>query len=250
MPGAYPDINNLDKATVKHAKNDRDELGFYDYFIKENKEIKNFLDILNLNMICVRGNHEDHDFIDNIESKSKEDIFSIDVYKKVWVCKSGKLQKFKINNQELKFAGIGRIGDRKIDGKIRDDKIYIQDYERKEMRKLYNLNEEIDILITHDKDNSVPNPYGTTFEIREFLDNVITYFHFYGHTGEPFNQKKDKNGITISVKISEAEFTEEGILPKGSMIIFEKNEQNICSFEVVEQKLTNNLTKHNWKYIF
>lgn len=42
--GAYPDMNNLDKATLKHAKNDRDELGFHDQFIKENKEIKSFPD--------------------------------------------------------------------------------------------------------------------------------------------------------------------------------------------------------------
>lgn len=31
--GAFPDIKNLDKATLRHASRDRDELGFYDDFI-------------------------------------------------------------------------------------------------------------------------------------------------------------------------------------------------------------------------
>lgn len=60
--GAYQNIENLDKATIKHAQYDRDELGFYDDFTKANQSIKSFLDELNINMICVRGNHEDHDF--------------------------------------------------------------------------------------------------------------------------------------------------------------------------------------------
>ena len=78
--GAYPTIENLDKATIKHAQYDRDELGFHDDFTKENAEIKSFLDQLNINMICVRGNHEDHDFLDNLEKENPQNsLFHIDV---------------------------------------------------------------------------------------------------------------------------------------------------------------------------
>ncbi|VXC10509.1 MULTISPECIES: metallophosphoesterase [Chryseobacterium] len=88
--GAYPNIENLDKATIKHAQYDRDELGFHDDFTKTNQKIKSFLDELNINMICVRGNHEDHDFLDNLEKEnSQNSLFPIDVYERVFVCRSG-----------------------------------------------------------------------------------------------------------------------------------------------------------------
>ena len=41
--GAYPNLEALDKATVKHAKYDRDELGFHDDFTVVNEEINSFL---------------------------------------------------------------------------------------------------------------------------------------------------------------------------------------------------------------
>jgi Icc-related predicted phosphoesterase len=195
--GAYPNIENLDKATIKHAQYDRDELGFYDDFTKENQSIKSFLDELKINMICVRGNHEDHDFLDNLEKENfQNSIYPIDIYRKVFVCKSGLKQKLETENEALTFVGVGRIGDRKG----RTEKRFIQDYERKEVKKLLKTKDNFDILITHDKDDSSQRGYGMA-EIREVLDNVIFHYHFYGHTGEPFKQETDFNGITQSIKI-------------------------------------------------
>lgn len=240
--GAYPNIENLDKATIKHAQYDRDELGFHDDFTKTNQEIKAFLDQLNINMICVRGNHEDHDFLDNLEKEnSQNSLFPIDIYGRVLVCKSGLPQKLETQNEVLTFVGIGRIGDRKG----RTEKRFIQDYERKEIKKLLKTKDPFDILITHDKDGSGDQGYGMT-EIREALDNVIFHYHFYGHTGEPFKQETYSNGITQSIKIKELEFNETGILEKGCMLILTK-ENGELSIEIADQKLTNKMTKFNWK---
>lgn len=240
--GAYPRIDNLDKATVKHAQYDRDELGFHDDFTKVNPNIKSFLDELNIKMICVRGNHEDHDFLDNLENdNSQTSLFPIDIYGKVFVCKSGFIQELKTKNEVLTFVGIGRIGDRKG----RTEKRFIQEYERKEIRKLLKTKDVFDLLITHDKDDSSQRGYGMS-EIREVLDNIIFHYHFYGHTGEPFKQETDFNGITQSIKIKELEFNESGILEKGCMIILTKENEEL-SIEIVDQKLTNTMTKYNWK---
>lgn len=240
--GAYPNIENLDKATIKHAQHDRDELGFYDDFTKIDQKIKEFLDELNINMICVRGNHEDHDFLDDLENKNPQNsLFPIDVYERVFVCKSGFTQKLETENEVLNFVGIGRIGDRKG----RSEKRFIQDYERKEIKKLLKTKETFDVLITHDKDDGSQRGYGMA-EIRELLDNVIFHYHFYGHTGEPFKEETDFNGITQSIKIKELEFNENGILEKGCMIILTK-ENGELSIEIVDQKLTNKMTKFNWK---
>lgn len=201
-----------------------------------------FLDELNIKMICVRGNHEDHDFLDNLESENVQNsLFPIDIYQKVFVCKSGLKQELRTEKDIITFVGIGRIGD-SIGQK---EKQFIQEYERKQVKKLLRTKEKFDILITHDKDNSSCRGKGMT-EIRELLSNIRFHYHFYGHTGEPFSQKIDFNGITQSVKIRELEFNESGILEKGCMIILTKENDEV-NIEIVDQKLTNKLTKYNWK---
>ncbi len=42
--GAYPSLENMDKATLKHAKYDRDEFGFFDDFttVNNNSLVENF----------------------------------------------------------------------------------------------------------------------------------------------------------------------------------------------------------------
>ncbi len=243
--GAYPDLSKLDKATLRHAKRDRDELGFHDDFIKENPKIKSFLDALNIKMICVRGNHEDHDFLNILEAQYPNDpSFPIDVYKKVWVCKTGWIQSFSKEDQTLKFIGIGRIGDRKG----RKDQKFIQDYERAILKKLQKTKEEFDLLIAHDKDASSQRGFGM-IEIRELLDNVYFQYYFHGHTGEPFSQQQDVDSFTTIVKIKELEFDSNGILPEGCMIIVKKDDIGDINIEVIQQKLTNQITKHNWKYL-
>lgn len=241
--GAYPRIENLDKATVKHAQYDRDELGFHDDFTKADPKIQSFLDELGLDMICVRGNHEDQDFLDELETQSVGPRFPIDVYRRVWICRSGLVQELKGGTQTLRVVGIGRIGDRKG----RSEKRFIQDDERREIRRLYHTKEDFDVLITHDKAGSLAGDYGMS-DIRELLDRVIFHWHFYGHTGEPFKEETDDNGITRSVKVKELEFDENGILPEGCMLILEKKGEGEFELEVVSRQLTNKLSKHNWKY--
>jgi len=240
--GAFPSLKNLDKATIRHAKNDRDELGFYDDFTTEKKEIKTYLDKLNLNMICVRGNHEDHEYLNQLEEVAGNSRFPIDIYKRVYVCKSGEIQQFEKGHEILSFVGIGRIGDRK--GRAAEQ--FVQDYERTKINKLRKIKAMFDILISHDKDDQSQRGYGMA-EIRMILDNVVFQYHFYGHTGEPFNVELDTNQITQSCKIKELEFTQDGILPPGCMIILEK-ENDQLNMEVVPLSITNKLTKHNWKY--
>lgn len=242
--GAFPDIKNLDKATIRHAKYDREELGFYDEFTQEKAEVTDLLNKLNINMICVRGNHEDHAFLDNLEKVyAKEIRFPIDVYKRVWVCKTGFAQTFELGDEKLSFVGIGRIGDRKG----RDEAQFIQEYEKKQLRKLLKTREHFDILLTHDKDSLSERGYGME-EISEILTHLIFHYQFHGHTGEPFNQRFAHNGITQICKIKELEFDENGMLGAGCMLVLDKIGEDKFELEIVPQTLTNRITKHNWRY--
>lgn len=159
------------------------------------------------------------------------------------MCKSGHIQKFEQDGITFNFVGIGRIGDRKG----RTTGAYIQEYERKIIRRLLKSKEVFDILITHDKDDQSQRGYGMP-EISEVLDNKIFQYHFYGHTGEPFNIETHSNSITQSCKVKELEFEKSGVLPNGCMVILEKLDESTFNFEVVETDITNQLTKFNWKY--
>lgn len=256
--GAFPDKSRMDKATLRHAKSDRDELGFIDDFVTSQSDVLAFLDKLDIDMLCVRGNHEDHEFLDELEQvaeTSDKAAFSIDAYKRIWVCRSGvpivisKNANIKsVNNKTLTSAlsiadiiarkahgtkilndaatlsivGVGRIGD--IKG--RQHPPFIQDYERLMLRKLTKYNQSFDILISHDKASDSQRGYGSP-DIKQLLDQVLFTYHFYGHTGEAYLQSVAENGMTNSVKVKELEFNGSGKLEKGCMIILEKSALDI-----------------------
>ena len=241
--GAYPDLNTLDKATIRHAQHDRDELGFHDDFVEAKTDIQTFLDQLNIDMICVRGNHEDHDYLDDLEAKYADNsLFPIDIYGRVFVCKSGEMQTFKKDDETLLFAGLGRVGDRKG----RTEKKFIQQYEFNKIKKLYKSKQIPELLITHDRDNTGEVGYGAQ-EIRDVLDHIPFKYHFYGHTGKPYSKTLDRNGITESVKVRELEFTRSGTLPEGCMLILEKDGHQL-NLTTVPLSFTNQFTQHGWKW--
>lgn len=244
--GCFPNKLKLDKATLRFSLQDRDELGFTDDFAVFKPLVGAFLDTLDIEMYCVRGNHEDHDYLDELEGQyHSEPCFPVDVYEKVFVCKSGHIIEFESEQETLTVVGIGRIGDHKG----RSHQRFIQPYERKVIKKLMDAEGIFDILITHDKDGSSRRGGGMP-EIQEVLEKVIFHYHFHGHTGEPFSVSTNENGITKTIKVKELQFDKKGMLPPACMLVLNKFAEDKFDLEVVEQDLTNKLTKFNWKNEF
>ena len=242
--GAYPDLAQLDKATVRHAARDRDELGFHDDFTAEKPDVKRFLDQLNVPMLAVRGNHEDHLFLDRLEAQHpQQPRFPIDAYQRVWVCKTGWVQQVAAGGEQLNFVGIGRIGD----AKGRRHPPFIQEYEQQALRKLGKTRQDFDLLLTHDKDGGSERGQGMA-DIARLLDQVVFAYHFHGHTGEPFGQQSHENGFTTTVKIKELEFEPSGVLPPGCMVVLDK-QAGALRLEVVPTSLTNQLPRHSWRLL-
>lgn len=231
--GAFPDLDRLDKATLRHAENDRAELGFHDDFCTEKPEIRALLDRLDIPMICVRGNHEDHAFLDDLETRAEDaPRFSIDVYNRVWVCKTGVPQSLQAEGTTLQFAGVGRIGNRK--GKTSPE--FLQPYEQNALRKLSSTKIDFDLLISHDQPQTVPGDYGMA-ELATLLDQVHFPYLFHGHTGQPFSITPFRHGLTEIVKINELEYDHTGLLPAHSMIIFEKSDAGALSIDMVGKEI-------------
>lgn len=240
--GAFPDTKKMDKATIKHARRDDQELGYSKFFVKTNPTVKAFLNDLNIDMICVRGNHEDHDYLDQFEEKSSNSLFPIDAYHRVYVCKSGMYQSFKKGDEEIVFMGIGRVGDRKG----RDESRFIREYEQKVIKQSLKENRKIDILISHDISSDMTYYPGFGLDdLRPILNQLKPALHFYGHTEEPYRMERDLNGYTYSVKIKELAFNNSGMLNDGCMIILE-NEYDEFEMKVVERSFIDRFQKNSW----
>ncbi|MCU0425718.1 MAG: metallophosphoesterase [Candidatus Kapabacteria bacterium] len=246
--GAFPDPEKFDKATLKHAKHNRDELGFFDDFTKRYDHTEAVLRRLGVDMYCVRGNHEDHDFLDELEQQLGEDAwaFPIDCYKHVFMLKSGVVMPFRYFGTTLNVLGIGRIGDRKN----RTEARFIQDYERERIAETIRQKPHIHVLLTHDTaDDMTEQGYGMK-ELRTVLDELIPEVHFFGHTGKPYTARLDNNELTQSVKIKELEFDAEGALPEGCMVILTFETDGKLSFEAVPKEFTDKFTQSNWQRFF
>lgn len=250
--GAFPSRANMDKATLRHAKNDRDELGFMDDFCQPNLDIQSFLDELDVSMLCVRGNHEDHAFLDDLESNYPEQAyFPIDCYQRVMVIKTGHLIELNAtknqDSETISLVGVGRIGD----SKGRTHAQYIQKYEHAKLKQLIKeskrKNTDYDMLITHDKDIDSERGYGS-MEIAELLNELAFSYQFHGHTGEPYHKRVADNGITDIIKIKELEFDSSGKLDTGCMLILEKKEDNFILKDVPINDIIG-FMKNTWRFM-
>ncbi|MDO4877891.1 MAG: metallophosphoesterase [Neisseria sp.] len=243
--GAFPDRGAMDKATLRHAARDRDELGFSDGFVRAKAEYAAFLDRLGLDMWCVRGNHEDHAFLDALEAQSPpgEPLFAIDAYGRVKVLKTGVPAYFEKDGDVAGIVGIGRIGDRK--GRTHPQ--FVQDYERQRLEGLIRARGTWDVLLSHDKAGGSERGYGSD-DVARVLDEIPFAYHFYGHTGEPFGAAWAENGITQSVKVRELEFDGAGRLPQGCMVVLEKSAQG-WMMEALPCAYIEAFTRHTWHYL-
>ena len=243
--GIFPDLQKLDKATLRHAKNNPLELGFYHHFYKLNRVTEEVLSAVKAPMVCVRGNHEDHDFLDMLEENSHDNRFSVDYYKRIFICKSGELQQFDFNKTKLNVVGIGRIGDRKG----RQSKAYIQDYERATINKTQKEKTPVNILITHDAAlHAVTKDFGMK-EIDTFINKKKPKLHFFGHTGTPYKQELTDNGVTTSIKIVELEFDDRQQLPNGSMVFLQWKNENSFELEVIQDSWLKEYQPTTWEYL-
>ncbi len=244
--GIFPELEHLDQATIRHARRDRSELGFHDFFVNPHPKVEEVLDKLACNMICVRGNHEDHEFLDQLEHIHPDDSrFPVDCYQRVFVCKSGHSQYIETPGGTIHFVGIGRIGDRKN----RDEPPFIQAYERKAIRQTIREQPSIEVLISHDVPVDMTDPGYGMKELRPVLDELRPAFHFYGHTGKPYAQVTDHNGVTQSVKVAELEYKRKEILDEGVMVILTIEEATPPTLEVVDAPWLKEYTKNTWQYV-
>ncbi len=247
--GIFPDLSRLDKATRRIAELDATELGFAEYFTQPRAEAEAVLENLACDMICVRGNHEDHQYLDGLEQQSETAVFPIDCYSRLWCLKTGFRHRVKVSGGELNLLGIGRVGAPDTEGEPYLDK-YIQRSEQDRLNQL--VGKPFDVLLTHDVRRDFICPGIGMREISMVLDRHAPAYHFFGHTGRPFEKSIDANGRTICSKLSDFEWDETdrgGRLNDGCLGILRWQDAASHQFHVVDAPWIKEYTPHTWKYL-
>jgi calcineurin-like phosphoesterase family protein len=244
--GVYPDETRLDRATIKHAKADPEELGFLAHFVERKAEVAAILDSTDCPMIFVRGNHEDHAFLDGLEAEASEPIFPVDAYSRICCLKTGVPYTFSAGTETVALLGIGRVGQ-PLGAQAKPK--YLQPDEQE---RLYRLEATpFDILLTHDVPQDAPGSRGME-EIRLVLDAYTPRYFFYGHTEEPYQQQIDRNGVTTAIRMADLNWergARHGLLPRGVMSMLRWSGREDHRFEVVDATWLEEYSAWSWRTI-
>lgn len=198
--GAFPIEAGMDRATIRFGRRDPTEFGFASDFASYHDDVAHALARTQCPLIFVRGNHEDHLWLDTLERQSDDAVFPIDVYQRVWCLKTGLPYALRSGTESLVMLGIGRVGPPTGETEATKPK-YLQEYE---MERLYGLGElSPDVLLTHDVPRHGIEPHPGMEEIRLLLDAYTPRYHFYGHTEELFQERLDSNGVTLSCRMAD-----------------------------------------------
>jgi hypothetical protein len=244
--GAYPSAAGMDRATLRHGRRDTTEFGFATDFTSAHEDVARVLARTRCPLLFVRGNHEDHVWLDTLERQADGPLFPIDAYRRVLCLKTGIPYTLGAGAESLVVLGIGRVGLPSGELEVAKPK-YLQDYERE---RLYGLGEvALDVLLTHDVPLHGTEPHPGMEAIRLLLDVYTPRYHFYGHTEEPFQERLDRNGVTRSCRMADLSWHHgtQGRLPPGVMGLVRWRGRNDSRFEVVGAPWLDDYRVWNWR---
>jgi len=249
--GAYPDRTRLDKATIRHAERDPSELGFLDDFASYRADVATVLAQTQCPLIFVRGNHEDHAWLDSLETQTEGALYPVDAYERIFCLKTGVPYTHHGGDEAVTILGIGRIGPPTGEQQPHKPK-YIQEHEQERVYRLGRPRQNFDILLSHDSARDFVTPGYGMDEIRLALDAYKPVYHVYGHTERPVDLRRDANGTTLSCKMSDLHWdpAERGQrLEAGAMGILRWRNRSDHHLEVVDAPWLHAYTAHTWRHM-
>jgi predicted phosphodiesterase len=246
--GAFFSEASLDKATRRYAQSDPSELGFLHNFVQYDPLIEKDLAKVSCNLVFVRGNHEDHAWLDQLEQKVEGPTFPVDVYKRIYCLRTGMPYVFQRGDEQLCILGVGRIGARDGVEDLQQAK-YIQRYESERIVELGNVS--VDVLLTHDAPRKYVYPESGLEEIGLILEQYKPSYHFFGHYGGPHKQSIYPQSGTQMHKLADLHWGKNisSTLEEGSMGILRWQNNNENSFEVVNATWMKEYTWHRWRHL-
>lgn len=246
--GVFPEPATTDKATVRHAEKDPTELGFSRDFLRYREDVAEALAETTCPLVFVRGNHEDHAWLDKREQAASGAAFPIDAYDRVHCLKTGVPYAFG-GDASITVVGVGRVGPPVGEREIEKPK-YVQEYE---LERLYALGtSRCDVLLAHDtRRDGISLGFGIE-EIGMLLDVAKPAYHFFGHYGGPCLVRTDANGVTVSCKLADLHWDpgdRSKRLEPASMGILRWHSRDDHHLEVLNAPWLRDYSAHSWSYL-
>jgi hypothetical protein len=241
--GYFPDLSRLDKATIRHAKDDPTELGAQDII-----EINELADEIFNDPHCpgglwfTAGNHEDFEALESLASSSGgEPDFAVDVYGKIRCIKDGGVVTFQ--DQVRVGALWGVDGEKDTRRKKLDKRGYIRGRSVERLAA-----SEFDVLITHDAPADAKRVgYGSDF-IRLVIDCARPKFAFFGHYhGEAAKSVQDFGETAVYHMGGMEMHGRDGCAETGSVGLLKCSDGEL-EFEYLSEEWLRTFTRHNWRY--
>ncbi|HEU5376293.1 MAG TPA: metallophosphoesterase [Ktedonobacteraceae bacterium] len=196
--GVFPDMAHLDRSTRRHSTFFPDSLGFLQYFTTTDSSVATTLNETHCPLVFVRGNHEDHVWLDTLEQQTPAPVFPIDVYQRVYCLKTGVPYLFTRGGETITLLGIGRIG--RPAAARKDRPRYLQPDEQLRLDQVEAA--PIDVLLTHDSARDQIYVGSGSEEIDRICVHLHPTYHFFGHYGGPCQYERVESTGTLRYKLA------------------------------------------------
>jgi len=243
--GAFPPPYRIDKATMRFAQKDPDELGFAQYY-EGSPEADGILGSeapdetrIGARMYFIKGNHEDFEFLHGMRSFDGGPV-PVDFYGMILHAQNGTIFPVSLNGMTVRVACLGGLAFH--GGPGTGNGIW---YTQSEVKRLWGAG-AADILLTHDV------PFGAVYaeagsrDILEYVSHVPPLFHFCGHYHED-GQQLDVPGTTRSFLLNEVGFRKPASLNAGCIGILQWRSPTDCGFELLRQPWLQDYTRQNFR---
>src|SRR5262245_39750086 len=240
--GYFPDVATMDKATLRHAKDDPLELGTLDIVTPNPLADRVFKEDPHCppGLWFTAGNHEDFGELERLARASGDQPdFVVDAYCRVWGIKDGEVKAFDCGLQVA--AGWGVDGDGPNCRQKLPPRAYIRERAVSQL-----LDAEFEVLLTHDCPADALHA-GLGSELLLALDQPA--FHFFGHYRGDGAQIEWPRSRTALFHLAGFELrTRDGHPESGGVGVLEQTETG-WAFDFVPDDELKPFTRHNWKWI-
>jgi hypothetical protein len=267
--GYFPDLSRMDRATIKHAKDDPLELGTLDLVTTNPLADKVFDEDPHSppGLWFTAGNHEDFDELERLAGGSgRQPDFVVDAYCRVMGIKDGQVKEFPGEaaregeapdepNVKTGSAGaspsrlrVGAIWGVDGDGRNCRKNLPPRGYVREDA--VIHLSwEEFDVLLSHDGPADGKRVGYGSEALRALIGVAQPRFAFFGHYGGDGGRVAGDYGRTEVYHLAGFELrTRDGRPESGSVGVLQHTDAG-WSFEFIEDDEMKGFTRHNWKWV-
>lgn len=243
--GYFPDPARMDKATLRHAKDDPLELGALDVATRTDLADRVFdAPDSTFDLWFTAGNHEDFEELERLARASgkHQTDFAVDAYCRVRGIKDGEVHPFPCG---LKVAAVWGVDDGGPNARQNlPPRGYISE------RAVDRLTTEaFDVLLMHDApEGAKRDGYGSE-PLRVLIELAQPRFAFFGHyRGDGARIEKDY-GITEVYHMAGFELHTRGGHPESGSVGVLMWGEDCGVFEYIADDDLKPFTRHNWKWV-